>query len=190
MPSASFLRPLSTFVSATSTVTTCLLPSVFADTVAEPVPTNSTSLAFLTAAWNALSLSTPPLFSFVVLSDESTQPKPAKSPTVAALFFKPLSVVVAPPTVGVVTLLKSTNWFLASLPLVYLDKPLLTLVISLLPALMPSLVTLILSSSLTVVPAPTAGVMVKPSLLITVVPPFAVLPKVMLVKPVKASFSE
>ncbi len=125
----------------------------------------------------------------MVFSAESTQPKPAKSPTVAALFAR-LLFVVAAPAAGVVTLLKSTNWFLASLPLVYLDKALATLVIALLPALMPSLVTLMVFP-LPVAPAPAAGVMVKPSLVILVVaPPFAALPKVMLVKPVKASFSE
>ncbi|WP_314209463.1 hypothetical protein [Vagococcus salmoninarum] len=142
-------------------------------------------MAFLTAAWNSVSVAPVPS---VVFLAESTQPKPAKSPTVAALFFKPLSVVVAPPTVGVVTLLKSTNWFLASLPLVYLDKPLLTLVISLLPALMPSLVTLI-GVAVPVVPATVAGVMVKPFWSITVFVSLS-LPKVILVKSLSLSFSE
>ena len=176
VPSVSSLRPSPTFVFATSTVTTCLPPSVFADTVAEPVPTNSTSAAFFTAAWKGV------LVSPVVLLEESTQPKPRKSPTVAAVLS---ATVVAAPPAPAVGLLKLTKSLLASLPL-YLDKPLATLVICLLPALMPSLVTLTTEAS--VAPAP-AGVMVKPSLLITVFSPFSV-PKVTLVKPVKVSFSE
>ena len=172
-----FSRPSPTWVSATSTVTVCLpvVVSVFADTVAPFLPTNSTSAAFFTAAWNAL------LVSSVVLSDESTQPKPRKSPTVAAVL---LATVVPPAPVA--ELVKLTKSFLASLPL-YLVKPLVTLVIALLPALMPSLVTLIGAAVVPVAPA--AGVMVKPSLSITVFAPFSV-PKVTLVKPVKVSFSE
>ena len=177
-----FSRPSPTWVSATSTVTVCLpLPSVFADTVAPFLPTNSTSAAFFTAALNAVLFA--PLSS-VVLLDESTQPKSRKSPTVAAVV---LATVVPAPVAGLV---KSTNCFLASLPVVYLVKPLATLVICLSPALIPSLVTLI---GVAVVPAaPVAGVMVKPSLVISVFAPLsaAVPPKVTLVKPVKVSFSE
>ena len=117
LPSVVFSMPseASILVSATSIVTVCLPVevSVFADTVALPVPLNSTSSAFLTAVWNAVSVVPVP---FVVLSAESTQPSLRKSPTVAAVV-SATDVPVPPPFAGVVAVSKLIKPFLAVLVL-------------------------------------------------------------------------
>ena len=77
---------------ATSTVIVRVLPSVLPDTTATPVPTNLTSFAFFTCSvYSCFKLS-------VVLFDETTQPIPRKSPTVAAVSFAtPLSARLVKP---------------------------------------------------------------------------------------------